>query len=61
MYEPTYSDSIMDLYENMLESSLNPNTIISQVKGRPINVTTELIKEILGVLNSGIVLREEKW
>lgn len=56
MYEQTCYDLTMECYENMPESSLNLDTITSEVN----NVTPEIIEEILGVPNSGITLRESR-
>lgn len=60
MYELTHPNLTIEFYDNMLESSLNPYTIISEVKVKPINVNLEVIAEILGLSNSGIILREKK-
>lgn len=60
MDEPTYSGLVVEYYENVLESTLNPDVIISKVKGKSINITLELLLNLLGLPNSGIVIREMK-
>lgn len=60
MYEPPYFGLTMEFYENMLESYLNPDIIISKVKGKPINMNPKLITELLGLLNFGIIQRERR-
>lgn len=60
MYEPTYPGLMLDFYDSMLESMLNPDVVISEVKGKSINVTLELIINLLGLPNLGIILKEVK-
>lgn len=59
MDEPTYPCLTMEFYNTMLESSLNPDYIISEVKGKPLNMAHELITDFIGLPNSGIIIKEE--
>lgn len=58
MDEPTYPGLIMEFYNNMFKSSLNPYMIIIELKGKGISVTPELLADLPSLLNSGIILRE---
>lgn len=51
---------VVEFYVSMLESTLNLDINFTTVKGKVIMVTPELISNILGLLNVGIVLREPR-